>query len=442
MMELSHIRIENKDGNNRLVCDLKSDSFTEKTMWFSAPASFGDIFSAEVYDAFLVAILYPAMYYREDIVIRGAMSKRLFKNITTYVKKLLLAYSDELSDISVTAESCGAVTKTDALVGTGFSAGVDSFATFVEHYVNEGDADYRISALFFFNVGSHGPFGRESTMARFRNRYAADSVFPSSIHLPFIPVDSNVHAFHEKRGHMHTAAITLAAGILSVQKILSKYYVSSALSYQEIDTVKAKNLSLAEFSETSLYPLLSPEGLEIIPDGEQYLRTEKTRLIADYGPARKFLNVCVRGDDGYTSAENCGSCPKCLRTLMALDSMGRLREFGGVFSLATYKKHAFKYKCRQRILYRKDPFARDNVDFARQNGKGVPPLAVAFLVVLPSRMRTLFVRIAKTVLGESATRKIKAVVKAHRAKINGGGVLMNSNFVQIQPLRRISKAAA
>lgn len=444
MIELSNIRLENKNGNNTLVCDLRSNSFTEKTMWFSAPEKYGDIFTSEVYDAFLVAILYPAMYYREDIVIHGTVSKKLFKSITTYVKKLLLAYSDELSDISVTADGYGVVTKTNALVGTGFSAGVDSYATFVEHYVNESDADYKINALFFFNVGSHGLFSKADTKKRFQNRYKADSIFPNSLDIPFIPVDSNVHAFHEKWGHQRTDTITLTAGILSVQKILSKYYVSSGNSYSELPSQigKAHNFDIAEFADPYLLPLLSPDGLEIIPDGEQYLRTEKTSLIADYIPTRRFLNVCVKSDSGYVSAKNCSSCPKCLRTLMTLDSMGRLYDFSEVFDIAVYKKHSLKYKCRQRLLYKKDPFAKDNIDFAHKKGKKVPPFAVAFIVCLPSKMRSFVVIVAKKILGENTARKLKVLVKTASVKKCRGGVLMNSDFDYKHSPSVICKAVA
>ena len=398
MIELSNIRIEKTDTDSKLICDCKSDSFSEKTMWFSAPLSFGDVFTDEVYDAFLVAILYPAMYYKEDIVIRGAVSKKLFKNITTYVKNVLLAFSDELSNIDIKIDNYGIVMKTGTRIGTGFSAGVDSFSTFVEYYAKEKDVDYKINTLFFFNVGSHGRFDSPDTIEKFKNRYEYCKFFPDSLNIPFIPIDSNVHAFHEKFGHMKTSAITLGAAILSVQKVVTKYYVSSAISYFEIDTKKALDFSLAEFCETSLYPLLSPDGLDIIPDGEQYLRTEKTIQISGYAPAQKFLNVCVKGDNGYTTAKNCSCCSKCMRTLMALESMDKLAEFSGVFDIDVYKKHSFKYKCDQRLMYNKDPFAKDNVNFARRHKNKIPPFIIAWLYLLPYNTFSLTKRIAKRIL--------------------------------------------
>ncbi|MBR0501625.1 MAG: hypothetical protein IJJ77_00075 [Paludibacteraceae bacterium] len=406
MIELSNIRIEKTDTDSKLICDCKSDSFSEKTMWFSAPLSFGDVFTDEVYDAFLVAILYPAMYYKENIVIRGAVSKKLFKNITTYVNKVLLAFSCELSDVDIKIENYGIVTKTGTRIGTGFSAGVDSFSTFVEYYANEKDVDYKINTLFFFNVGSHGRFDNPDTIIKFKNRYEYCKVFPDSLNIPFIPIDSNVHAFHEKFGHEKTDTITLVSGILSIQKICFKYYLSSGISYFE-NANNYKNFDIAAFSDPYILPLLSTDNLDIIPDGEQYLRTEKTVQISDYAPAQKFLNVCVKGDNGYTTAKNCSCCPKCMRTLMALESMDKLTDFAEVFDIDVYKKHSFKYKCRQRLMYNIDPFAKDNVDFARKNKKNVPSLFIAWLYLSPSKSVTLAKRIAKKVLGEKIVKRLK-----------------------------------
>ena len=378
-------------------------------MWYSAPVEYGNIFNIEVYDQFLVAILYPAMYYKEDIVIHGAVSKKLFKNIIHYVKNLLLTFSNELTDINIKIEGYANVTKKNSLVGTGFSGGVDSFATFVENYANEDDTDYKINNLFFFNVGSHGRFSNPYSKERFMNRYESCREFPNILKLPFIPIDSNVHAFHEEWGHECTDTITLVSGILSIQSILSKYYVSSGVSYSEMLKYNKlyKNFDIAAFADPYLIPLLCSDGLEIIPNGVQYLRSEKIILISDYEYAHKYLNVCVNHIDGYTVAKNCSACSKCLRTLMALDSCDKLNDFSQVFDIGVYKKNAFKYKCLQRLLYNKDPFAKDNVDFARKHGKTIPPLFLAFFVCLPYVIKNIVVKTLRCILGNREYKQLK-----------------------------------
>ena len=41
-------------------------------------------------------------------------------------------------------------------VGTGFSGGIDSFATIYEHHEKPAPEGFKLTHLFFFNVGAHG----------------------------------------------------------------------------------------------------------------------------------------------------------------------------------------------------------------------------------------------------------------------------------------------
>ena len=68
---------------------------------------------------------------------------------------------------------------------------------------------------------------------------------------------------------------------------------------------------------------------------------------------------------------------------MTLDSLGKLQDFSDVFNLSVYRKNIFKYKCKQRLLGYFDPFAKDNIDLARKNGKYVPSLLLSAIVYSP-----------------------------------------------------------
>lgn len=416
MIELQNIRVEERGGQKALVCDIKSTLWEEKTMWFSVPKQYGDMLTDSVYDPFLTAILFPAMDAGEDIAIHGCVTKRLYKNTVTYVEKILMAFANYLKKVDVCVDGFSNVMKTGNLVGTGFSAGVDSFSTFYEHFEKEDDPDYKINALFFFNTGSHGAFGKKSTIDRFHARYEYLSKFPMHKGIPFIPVDSNVHAFHEKYGHQKTVVLTIACAIQAFQKCMNRYYCSNAYSYLEekLFAMETFDFDTAEFGEFVLFPLLSPEGLEIVSDGGQYTRTEKESLIADYGPAKEYLNVCVTGGDEYVSSRNCSCCPKCLRTLMAFDSMGKLNNFSNVFDLNIYKKHAFSYKCEQRVFYKKNGFAKDNIDFARINNKRIPPYFLAFFCSFPMVLSRFMLRFVRRILGNEMYGKLKRRIKGFR----------------------------
>ena len=73
MIRLSNLRLEHDvpfeygKSQSRIICDLEADFTDVKSFWFSVDTEFGCWLTADVYDSFLVAMLYPAMYYGEDI---------------------------------------------------------------------------------------------------------------------------------------------------------------------------------------------------------------------------------------------------------------------------------------------------------------------------------------------------------------------------------------
>lgn len=413
MITLSNLRLEERGDWAYLVCDCATPFAKEKELWYAVPIEYEDILTGNVYDAFLVTMLYPAMYYKEDIVIEGCLTEKLYRNVMLYVQALLKDFSPELSSVDIKIKGFGSVEKREHWVGTGFSGGVDSFSTFYDHYERETNAKHKINVLFFANTGSHGDFYNEATHKRFLARYALLKAFPEEKHIPYILVDSNVFAFHKESWHLKNGTLRRISAILVCQKVLSKYYVSSPCSYREMMYYGRQmyNRSLEEYSDPYLLPLLSPEGLDIIPDGFQYTRSGKTKVIAHYEAAQRFLNVCVNSSDSYVSAKNCSRCDKCMRTLMALESMDAMEYFSGVFNLKVYQKNAFRYKCRQQLFYNRDPFAKDNVDFARLNHKRILPYWLAVIVCLPDLLLRTGYKWSLALLGKEKTKQIKQIIK-------------------------------
>lgn len=70
-----------------------------------------------------------------------------------------------------------------------------------------------------------------------------------------------------------------------------------------------------------------------ISTGGSLDRITKTKTIADYAPAYKYLNVCV------TAIENDSTCFKCVRTMLTLDALGKLDKFSAVFDVQYYMNH-------------------------------------------------------------------------------------------------------
>lgn len=391
-MKISNPKTANDGQNIKLSAVVDSDQFGGKELWFSVPEKYAHGLCKSRMDGFLVGMVFPAMQYGENIHVEGCISTQLLFNVNQYVVPMLMAFLPGCKQIKITATESNAEQFDCSGVGTGFSGGVDSFCTFFDHYELEKGTENRINSLIFHNVGSNGP-GRtyEELMAarkKFFSRYEYLSKFPDELGMDFIPLDSNLHSFHPW-GHQLTHSLTTISAVLVMQNMYRKYfYASGGLSYLELykyyDLLLKRDTALID---PMLLPLLSTESLIFISDGTQYTRVEKTLRIIDYDPVQRYLNVCVHDRESH---ENCSVCGKCCRTLMTLNSIGKLEQFSKLFDIGKYKKHAeFLYLCQQVALQSKDPFARNSIELAKRNKIKLPSFVVShFFVTLINFVRT------------------------------------------------------
>ena len=105
-MKLSNIRIEDflEEGKekSRLVCDVECGFSEEKAVWFTVDRKYKDWLCDDVYDAFLMAMLMPVMYYNEDLDIDGYVSRKIYLNVINYVIPSKHAYDPNTSIPKIT----------------------------------------------------------------------------------------------------------------------------------------------------------------------------------------------------------------------------------------------------------------------------------------------------------------------------------------------------
>lgn len=377
MIELSNIRIEDAGEWTRLVSDINvtgfENPFDQKTMWFAVKSEYADMFWSKNYNAFFLVPLYLGMYYGSDVRIKGSVSRELYRNMMDYGQQILCNFSPALKKIKVYVDNQETIEFAGKLVGTGISCGVDSLSTVYDRFAKEADADYRINSLFIFNCGTHGHYEDVTTRRRFLGRYELNSMAARELGLPVYLVDTNLHAFTHKIAEQKLGYLAIYSCILSLQKCISKYYIASSYSYNEILKYheQSHDFDMAEFADTYLVPLLQTETVRIVLDGAQYRRSQKTANIAEWEIAQKYLNVCI---NPVENAKNCSQCSKCMRTLIALEAIGKINEFEQVFDLDAYWKAAHKNKVMILSNYGKEGFATDNVDFAREHGMKLPEM--------------------------------------------------------------------
>lgn len=409
MIKLSNLRLEHDipfaygKPQARIVCDMEAGFTGVRQFWFSVDDEYGDWLTSDVYDAFLVAMLYPAMFYGEDIEIGGNVSKRILHNAVHYVQGLMKAYDPSFRNVTIKVQGFSNAQKSERLhVGTGFSGGVDSFSTLADNFFSTDDPDYKVDTLFFFHVGQYGNVKKPVTWERASNRFGITRDFAKEIGVDAVMMNTNMFDFYRPEWEYDAGVLCRIASVLAFQKVLKRYYISNTVTYRELSKLDFTNhhVDMAETTDPIIMPLLSPDGLDILCDGAQHTRTEKTANIANLPLAQKHLNVCVNSSDEHVAATNCSRCPKCLRTMMALESAGVLDKFSSVFNLEEWRKRQFRYKCEQVFRYKNDSFAQDNVDFARKQGKRLPSKLTATLVVCCMKLKAL--------LGK-AVRKIKKI---------------------------------
>lgn len=379
MIEVKNLRKENWGGWTRLTVDIDvtdiSNPFEEKTMWIAVEDNNGDMLSDETYDAFVLVPLILGMYYHQDVHIAGNISPRFYHNITHYIQRIFDNFSDKTTPIKLTVDHLAAIQDAPGnLIGTGISCGVDSLVTIYDNYVECKDPNFRINSLFFVNCGTHGNFEDEKSRNIWLDRAALNKKAADALGLPMYLIDSNLHAFTHKWREQTIGYLAIYSCILSLQKEIKRYYTSSNLSYDEIADNRqlSRDFDIAEYCESYLPHLISTERFELVIDGCQYTRAEKTERISEWNIAQKYLNVCIEPID---HGKNCSHCNKCMWTLIPLEAMGKMNKFKEVFDEDVYAKYQDQYKRMFVYDYGKDSMETSIVDYCRKKGLPLPSSA-------------------------------------------------------------------
>lgn len=376
MFTIKNLRKESNNGWTYLKCDFCvteiESPFEEKTMWVAVENKNSDMLADSVYDAFVLVPLYLGMHYKQDVHIKGNISPRLYHNIKHYLMKIFDNFSDATRPINFIVDGFASVEKGPVdLIGTGISCGVDSLTTIYDNFIETEDENFRINSLFLANCGTHGDYEKEETRKIWLERAKLNKDCADELGLPMYLIDSNFHAFTHKVGEQKMGYLAIYSCVLSLQRYIKRYVTSSGSSYD--DGAKFSNIErdfdMAGYAETYMPHLISTERFELVIDGCQYTRAEKIEKICEWTIAHKYLNVCV---EPIEYGKNCSCCSKCMRTLMALDAMGKLEKFKNVFDIKTYykKNKFFKYKFLASM--NKDRQSHSLVEYLKQNNFKMP----------------------------------------------------------------------
>jgi len=337
-MKIGDIEITEYDDYNEL-----SGQVGDFRLWYRFPK---ELELRTTADPFLAASLIPAMYLGEDIEITDnfSVSPRLRENVKVIQKTYLLwnefyreNYGKEFKPISVrggadlSSESC------DESVSF-FSGGIDGLDTFLR---NIDHIDYLI-----FVEGIDMQLDNEL----YSEAFEENRRFLAAYGKRLMPVKTNVRflGHHFGAGWQSCCSGSGLASIALAGRFKSCLVASS----------NSHNYFCPDGSNAITDPMWGNGYTEIIYEGGEFLRTEKTRHIANKAPeALGILRVCWQ-DKGY----NCGSCDKCLRTMVTLKLLGLTAS-----TLPQLTKKDFE-TIKSSTYYREDDliFHKENLELAQQ----------------------------------------------------------------------------
>ncbi|WP_081617386.1 hypothetical protein [Thioalkalivibrio sp. ALMg11] len=304
-------------------------------LYFRTLSRYADQLS-EASDAPALALLIPAMAFGEDIHFSTTVSEKLLRNLNGPIQTILFAIAPHLTHVEVKAAPARRTPHHgDALVATGFSAGVDSFCTLTQYHPDHAPQGFGLSFLTYNNVGSQ----RNSDTREFIERYETLKQKASQEGFGLVPVDSNMDDFFhalKELDFMQTHSIRNGATALLFQERTCRFLYSSAYPYGSTFVGKTRSIGHAD---PVLLPLLGTESIDLVPVGGELTRVQKTVALGENRTARRGLDVCVTNESG----ENCSRCEKCLRTLLCLEITGNLKNFSEAFDLGIYKRHRTRY---------------------------------------------------------------------------------------------------
>ncbi|MEM8773250.1 MAG: hypothetical protein AAGD92_16535 [Pseudomonadota bacterium] len=324
-------------------------------IWFRCDKKFAPMASPRS-DAFLLAMLIPAMYRGEDLHVEGDVSPKLLVTTRGDFQEICRLSMHELKRISVYADSISVKASLADGVMASFSGGIDSYCTIIDYFAHPPCAEFKITHLAFNNLNGHGKKGGPV----FDQRRRDVMVCAERLGLPVISFASNIEDFFPPGRYAHSHPVRHQAAAMTLQRGIGRFLFSSGLYFTDVRVRPNRSMNFAECLLTSF---MSTESFEMMVVGNQYTRVQKTLKIGEYEPSHDTLDVCVTPFQ-RRAARNCGKCAKCVRTLLTLDIAGYLPAFERNFDMPQYRSARLREIAKAALA--NDPFIREIAQLAEE----------------------------------------------------------------------------
>lgn len=315
-MRVANIRTESRpEGRVRLVADLTYASprrgRARETAYFDVDARHADDLSRSG-NPWLVLALAASSCWGEPLEIEGAVDPMLLEGAREVMRTWRRWY-DSPREVAVEAETAASEPPEGDRVGAFFSGGVDSFFTALDHGDGSGLEERgpidELIILLGFDVGLH----KRPLLERARRsaRRVADALGKGCIDLETNLQDLAIRDVPwGPLGH----GPALAACALALERRFRRVLIPGTAWLE----------TLAPWgSHPEIEPQLSTAALDLVQDGLQYDKPVKMEKIAAHPVVQRNLRVCQHRPEGL----NCGTCEKCVYTMLVMDALVGLEHF-------------------------------------------------------------------------------------------------------------------
>jgi hypothetical protein len=282
-------------------------------LYYDVPAAFADALAPSV-NAFVVATIFPAFAAGERrLAIDDEVCPRLVVGLQTAMRLFEYWYGPPATPL--TLEPKRLLNRTEARparAGSFFTGGIDSLATLRMNrlYFPEGHPEFIRDLVLLYGIN----FDSDDSPATFAEAVKELTTLADSAGATLIPITTNVRRVLNPdieffRFRYHGALLAAAA-----------HAVAGRLSAMSIGSTHDFPNLMAWGSHPLLDPNLGSSDMRIYHDCLELSRFEKTKLVSEWDAGLQNIKVCVTNWPGT----NCGTCEKCLRTMLALEAVGTL----------------------------------------------------------------------------------------------------------------------
>ncbi len=360
-------------------------------------------------EPFLAALLPIAMALGRPLVVEAPVSEQLLDGCRR-IMSLYKSWDRRLRRVELRAQAASARNEDCLAIGSFFTGGVDSFYSLLKNLERE-PRENRISHLLFIRGYANCPLDNERL---FDGLCGGLEAVAQVLKLQLVVISTNLKSFipPPAAGWDWYAGSMLAAPALCLTAIFRRVIIPSGDTYWTLSPWGSHPL---------VDPLWSTERLEFVHDGCEASRSQKLeRYVARSRLALQNLRVC---DYDQSGLNNCGTCEKCLRTLIGLRALG-VEVPQSVFAQPISTHRVGQLDGGHRITRY---YLRDNLELLRRHGDDLELETVLLHALRPHPLRWasrqfrfgfheldrrfLDGRIRMWALSEAARRKEDSVVR-------------------------------